>query len=283
MNFNQILKVLAAFGFCAFQVALAQEDYNPRRINFVKDTVGYGGLKEKALERIVQDTDQTSILRFLELEIESGNSFEAILTLENWQKKNGGSAQGLYLLGTAYGLKGKIKKAFISMEQAYRRNQKLGNNTLEQELRFLRVKANPLGRPETVNGVYAQNSLEQFRKSQSNPKQMAVWKKSRQELYAWLLERAWVYQTDSVWISWMYMDMGELSFLLDEPENAKIWYKEARKINPNLVEEVAFRLKLIQSSSKKPNYLWMGLAALTVISGLWLYFRSQRQVESSGK
>lgn len=283
MKFNRIPFLLVFCWICVFQAGFAQLNFQPAQVNFVKDTTGNWDLREKALERVLRDSDQTAILRFLELEIESGATYDAISTLENWQMKDGGTAQGLYLLGTAYGQHGNIKKAFMAMEQAFRRNQTLGNNTLGQELRFLRIKANPLGRPERVNGVFAQNSLEHVRKSQSNPKQEEAWKKSRKELYVWLQERAWVYHTDTLWISWMCMDMGELSYLLNEPELAEIWYEEALGINSGLAEHVSFRLKLIQPKNQLRPYILMGVVIAMVVLGLWVYFRSQRRVENSGK
>jgi tetratricopeptide (TPR) repeat protein len=283
MNLKRNPLILVAFWICIFQASLAQIQFHPDRVKFFKDTTGVAILKEEALKQVVKDSNQAAILRFLELEIESGNAFDAISTLEDWQKKDGGTAQGLYLLGTAYGWKGNIKRAFMAMEQAYRRNPKLGNNTLGQEIQFLRIKANPLGRPERVNGIFSQNSLEHVRKSQSNPKQVAAWNNSRQRLYAWLQERAWVYQKDSLWISWMCMDMGELSYVLNEPEIAKIWYKEAVEINPDLADYVDFRLALIQPKNAEKPYFWMAGALIMVVLGLWLYFRSQRQVENAGK
>lgn len=283
MKFQRYFATASAFLLCCFQVVLPQNKIDLNQVNFVKDTLGLQRLKEDALIRIVQDSTHTEILRFLEFEIISGNCFEAITTLEDWQKKDGGTAQGLFLLGTAYGMQGNIKRSLTAMEQAYGRDRKLGNNTLAMEIRFLRVKANPLGRPERVNRVFAQNSLEQVRKSQSNPQQMKVWERNRQELYAWLQERAWVYNSDSLWISWMCMDIGELSYLLNEPEIAKVWYQEAARRNPDLKEPVSFRLELTKPKNPTLRYAFMILAISIVGIGLWLYFKSQRSVENSGK
>jgi tetratricopeptide (TPR) repeat protein len=283
MKINRIHQILAGCWICLIPAVYAQTEFHPSQVNFAKDTTGYGELKAKEIQRAVQGKDITSILRFLELEIESGMTYEAIATLEDWQKKDGGTAMGLFLLGTAYGTQGNMKKALMALEEASRRNKHLGNNTLKKELQFLRIKANPLGRPQRVNGVFTQNSLEQVRKSQSTLNQVAVWKQSRQELYNWLQERAWVYKNDPLWISWMCMDMGEFSYLLNEPELAMLWYKEAEALNSELAEPVAFRLKLMQTKTQYLRYVGMAVGVLLVVLGLWVYFRSQRAVEASGK
>jgi tetratricopeptide (TPR) repeat protein len=255
----------------------------PSALSWNLDTTGYAKLKEKQLEQILQHKDVDAILTFLALEIQSGFTHEAIATLEDWQIKDGGTAQGLFLLSTAYSLQGNTKKALLSMENAQRRNANLGNNSMAQELRYLRTKANPLGRPEKVNGVYSQFSLEEVRNAQTNAKQVALWKSGRTELFNWLNQRLWVHKSDSIWISWMFMDMGEYSYLIGEEDIAIEWFNEALKINPQLQEAVQFRREKIQPISSFPRYLGMSLVVLSVLLGLWLYTRSQRQVEATGK
>lgn len=278
-TFSLVLVALTAW----FEPSHSQTAPLPSALSWNLDTTGYAQLKEKQLERILQHKDVNAILVFIALEIQSGSTHEAITTLENWQIKDGGTAQGLFLLSTAYSLQGNTKKALLSMENAHRRNAGLGGNSLAQELRYLRTKVNPLGRPEKVNGVYSQFSLEQVRNSQANPKQLERWKSGRAELFNWLNQRLWVHKADSVWISWMFMDMGEYSYLIGEENIAVEWFDQALKLNPELKEAVEFRKGKIQPTSSILRYLGMSLIVFSVVLGLWTYIRIQRYVEASGK
>ncbi len=87
MKINRIHQILAGCWICLIPAVYAQTEFHPSQVNFEKDTTGYGELKAKEIQRAVQGKDKTAILRFLELEIESGMTYDTITILEEWQRK----------------------------------------------------------------------------------------------------------------------------------------------------------------------------------------------------
>jgi len=248
-----------------------KESYLPSDLRLKVDSLAWKSWQEELENSYVETEDISFRISWAAVELLIGDAGLALMVLEPLQITYPANHDVQLLLSIAYEKTGRYRKALASAERFYKLKPNGCARTSKLHIKWLKIASDPLAGPEKIINMRADDYLEDYRRTQANPKNLEGWDGAKSDIWNFLRQRSVLFQQPHPYMARLMVDMGDYHYLTGDGEGAGRWYQEALAWNSELSTLIDSRNALLKKS-KIGLITWLviggviGLIAVVVIS-----------------
>lgn len=262
------------------------EDYfGPEKLLRTPDSLRVQTIQDSLIALHLETDEPRPLIQWLQWEIVQNRSSSAFQVLQSLLPRQDVQAMDHFHAAMAWALQkqGKYKKALLYAQKTLALNPQWCSGTGEFWVKYLKARANPLQSPHTFLDLNTEVNLRHKKETQGNPGQVQAWEKLRRELSDFLKHQGFLLSSNDPWLAQLCLDLGDLYYLTEETDSAKLWWKKAQVLNPALASNIQDRKSVLRSSFLQYFTWWKILIGLLVLGGLAWWLSLSASIKKTGK